>query len=224
MEDGEPVWSAGDQNYILSDGTIRVGENWSTAPVISQWEGDTPPLILIGTSVGFLHALYPEDGGVYDEWSEEGDGRLNEDNGLYGVQLKKSGGKRDTGVLTIPESFGSHIYVASDSRVAYKVQRDRIGDSKAGSIKGRLTTYGVVNTQLQFLIGANTVNFVDTSGRLYCVSHDTKINGRIYVGANITSGISMWKDEQGTGRQYPSVWFGTEDGKVHAYSSNAYIP
>ncbi|MCK4456219.1 MAG: hypothetical protein KAW39_00595, partial [Thermoplasmata archaeon] len=218
-EDGTPVWSGDEQEYILPDGTIRIGENWSTAPIFSQWDGDVASLIYLGTGNGFLHALYPENGGAYEDWTEEEDGRLNEENGMYGIQLKKPGGKRDTGALTVPEPVGGYIYVASDSRVAYKVQRDRVGESRAGSIKGRLVTYGPVVTQLQFLFGSDTVLFVDTTGRLYSVNRDMEVLYRVYVGSNVTSGISIWKDEQGSGHLHRSVWFGGEDGKLYCYSS-----
>ncbi|MCJ2557081.1 MAG: hypothetical protein LN415_08270 [Candidatus Thermoplasmatota archaeon] len=218
-EDGTPVWSGDEQDYILPDGTIFVGQNWSTAPIFSLWDGNVASLIYLGTGNGFLHALYPENGGEYEDWTEEEDGRLNEENGLYGIQLTKPGGKRDTGALTVPEPVGGYIYVASDSRVAYKVQRDRVGDSRAGSIKGRLVTYGPVVTQLQFLFGSDTVLFVDTTGRLYSVNQDWKVNYRVYVGSNVTSGISIWKDEQGSGHLHRSVWFGGEDGKLYCYSS-----
>jgi len=218
-EDGTPVWSGDEQDYILPDGTILVGQNWSTAPIFSQLVGDVPSLIYLGTGNGFLHALYPEDGRAYEDWSEAGDGTLNEENGMYGIQLTKPGGERDTGALTVPEPWGSYIYVASDSRVAYKVQRDRIEDSPAGSIKGRLVTYGPVVTQLQVLLGAHTVHFVDTTGRLYCVNQDMKVNYRVYVGTNVTSGISIWKDEPGTGHLYRSVWLGGENGTIYSYSS-----
>jgi hypothetical protein len=222
-EDGTPAWSGDEQDYILPDGTISVGQNWSTAPVFSEFGGIAPSLMYLGTGNGFLHALYPENGGAYEDWTEEEDGTLNEENGMYGIQLKKPGGKRDTGALTVPDLYGDYIYVASDSRVAYKVQRDRIGDSRAGSIKGRLVTYGQVVTQLQNPNG-NTIHFVDTTGRLYCVNEDMKVNYRVYVGSNVTSGISIWKDEQGSGHLHLSVWFGSEDGTVYTYSSRGHDP
>ena len=201
------------------DGTIFVGQNWSTAPIFSQLYGDAASLIYLGTGKGFLHALYPENGRPYEDWSEAEDGTLNEENGMYGIQLKKPGGKRDTGALTVPEPVGGYIYVASDSRVAYKVQRDRVGESRAGSIKGRLVTYGPVVTQLQFLLGANTIHFVDATGRLYSINPDMEVFYRVYVGTNVTSGISIWKDEQGSGHLHRSVWLGGEDGKLYCYSS-----
>jgi peptide/nickel transport system permease protein len=248
-ENGSHVWRDSDHDYISDvDGTIDVGgvpTRWMTVPVFSQLEGTIRPLIYFSTSNGFLHALHPEDGRAYDGWAVpapgeiDPDGMENSNNTIIGIRMQKTLAQIDDGILTRPEPFyGSFIYVGSTSGTFYSVRRDRTGDLRAGTIRGKYVAPVVpgeeflFNTPANYLLGSQVVlisgyndggtpgDWTDDKSTIYSLNIDGNVSWKQTFDARINGPLTIWKDEQGTGHLHRSVYAGLTDGGIQIYSSN----
>ncbi|MFQ5909405.1 MAG: ABC transporter permease subunit [Thermoplasmata archaeon] len=244
-ENGSAVWAAGDQDYMEIDGTIKIGDDWSTAPIFSQWEGDdVPPLIYLGSSNGFIHAFYPQDGGVYDPWTtvppgvEFPDGKENSENDIYGIQVGRTVLDVDGGVLTRPDPYGSYIYVGSSTGTFYSIQRDRVNKLPAGRARGIFEApiapgesfefntppfynrYGNTILISGYNDNATENDWTDDRSTIYSLNTDGNISWKQTFDARINGALSTWRDETGSGHLHMSVFAGLTDGTIQAYSSN----
>ncbi|MEE9490196.1 MAG: ABC transporter permease subunit [Thermoplasmata archaeon] len=241
-ENGTSVWSGG--GYIKADGTIHVGDEWSTAPIFSQLDGDIPALIYLSTSNGFLHALHMEDGRAYDPWAivapgeTEPDGQVNPQNNITGIMVRKTLAEPDAGVLTRPEPWGSYIYVGSDTGIFYSVRRDRTGTLYAGTIRGKFEApvapgeRFIFNTPASFLLGSDVIqitgfndngtenDWTDDMSTIYSLNTDGSVSWKQTFDARINGPLTIWKDEQGSGHLHRSVFAGLTNGEIQVYSSN----
>jgi peptide/nickel transport system permease protein len=243
--DGKEVWTGNEQDYIGSDGTIGVGDDWSTPPIFSQWEGtEVPPLIYFTTSNGFIHAIYPEDGRAYEPWeiTPPGepfpDGKLNGNTSIYGIRVGKTVLDFDGGVLTRPEPFGSFIYVGSDTGTFYTIRRDRIRDLPAGRPRGYYevpVTPGEnfsFNTPPYFHIGFDVIlisgyndngtadDWTDDKSTIFSLNQDGNVSWKVTLDGRINGALAIWKDEPGGNHLHKSVFAGLTDGTIQVYSSN----
>jgi peptide/nickel transport system permease protein len=241
-ENGTSVWSGG--GYIKADGTIHVGDEWSTAPIFSQLDGDVPALVYFSTSNGFVHALHREDGRAYDHWAivapgeTEPDGLVNPQNNITGIMVRKTLAEPDAGVLTRPEPWASYIHVGSDTGIFYSIRRDRTGTLHAGSIRGKYEApvapgeRFTFNTPASFLLGSNVVlisgfndhgtenDWTDDMSTIYSLNTDGSVSWKQTFDARINGPLTIWKDEQGSGHLHRSVFAGLTNGEIQVYSSN----
>lgn len=208
-QDGGNAW---DDGAHIQSGAIDIGDDWNTSPVIAvprMYTGDYVELILVGSSDGWLYGFYSSNGSVPDPWQQGGE--PNPDTNIYGIHLKKSSGESDDGVLSKPVIFGDLIFLSSSSRMVYALSID---ETEFGKTLWRLRTYDEVVDPLVFIRHARTLNFVDKSGRLYCILESGEVNYRVHIGANATAGISTW---QSRNLFYPCVWVGGDNGWVYCY-------
>ncbi len=243
-ENGDSVWAGSNISYIQADGTIPVGEEWSTEPVFSIPVGDVPALIYFSTSNGYLHALHKEDGRAYDPWvipapgETDPDGLPNPQNTIIGIMVRKTLAEPDWGVLTRPEPSGSYIYVGSDTGTFYTVRRDRTGELPAGRIRGKYVAPVVpgerfiFNTPASNLLGSHVVlitgyndngtenDWTDDRSTIYSLNTDGNISWLQTFDARINGPLTIWKDEQGSGHLHRSVFAGLTNGEIQVYSSN----
>lgn len=241
---GSYVWTDEAAHGYILNGTILIGDDWSTAPIISQPEGSIPPLIFLGTSNGFIHAFYPEDGGVYEPWvtippgEEFPDGKQNQNNSIIGIQVARTILDIDGGVLTRPEPYGSYVYVGSSTGTFYAIQRDRIRELPAGRARGIFEVpvqpreQFVFNTPPYYLVGSSIVliagyndngtanDWTDDRSTIYSFNTDGTVSWKQTFDARINGALNVWRDEPGSRHLHKSVFAGMTDGTIQVYSSS----
>ncbi|MFQ6060070.1 MAG: kelch repeat-containing protein [Thermoplasmata archaeon] len=219
-------------------GTVSIGANWTNPPVVArpyQIGGVYLEVVYATSNDGWIYAWYTSNGSALAHWEELGYYN-NKTHLAGGIPLKISALEYDDGSLTIPEFYEEYIYVASSSGHVYKIRRDSLPGIPAGSnvwvysdrllvSKGFKFTGGV---RLERKIGLLFVSGYEDSGTpndpsddkgtIFSIGEDGTLRWRLTFDGRIPGTPSVWRDEIGI-HTTSSVWFATEKGYVHSYSS-----
>lgn len=218
-QNGLDAWGERSDAPHIQSGAVNIGGNWSSEPAIippSMYEGQFLDLTLVGSGDGWLYAFSTWDGTVLNHWKRMG--KLNPDTYIHGIHLRKMSGKYDDGALGRPVAFGDWIFVSSASKLVYCLN---VGESEFGKIVWKVDTFGAVSGNIYFVRQQRALHFADQTGRLYGITDDGTIVYRVFLGTTVSSGVSVWKDNDSS-RPTPAVWVGGDDGLIHSYSSPPY--
>ncbi|MFQ6128502.1 MAG: kelch repeat-containing protein, partial [Thermoplasmata archaeon] len=243
-DNGTQMWDDDEYDYVHEDGTILIGEDWSTAPMFSTPEGNVPSLIYLATSNGYLHAFYKEDGGVYESWAipppgkEDPDGDINPQNNIIGIAVRKTLAEFDRGVLTRPDPYGDYIYVGSDTGFFYSIRRDRTRDIPAGRVRGKFEAPVAPGERFMFntppyyhrfsetiLISGYSDNgtldsWTDDMSTIFSMNTDGNVSWKQTFEGRVNGALTVWRDEAGSEHLHMSVFAGLTDGTIQVYSSS----
>lgn len=223
INDGNGYLRAVNTSNGMDRWSVWIGDSWTTAPVVtpgvvevgSDWVG----LVATGSNDGWLYAFYTDNGTTHPDVDELGmSSPLNPS--LHGVQVMVDGVPDGGAVASLSWDYKrEQLLVGTSSHYLHLVRLNAYPAVPAGTTLWSVRTAGTVQSPPYQPIGLEAFYFVDATGRLHALESSGLIGYRIKLDGNASATPIVWKDEQGSGHLYSSVWIGDSLGRIYSWSS-----